>query len=221
MPSSRVAEVLYDSETVLRLVDRELEELCDDSHTSGSHLPVLLATVQSANLQIEQVLRTLRDSREALQDVTLREIHNSMAKLAEVISATEQAATRIMDGVDRAHGLIDQLDELNSTNASGDADVKSAATRTCLREELFAIVGALQFQDITSQQLGHVTKMLADVKRRLHVTAAVLEGGFASATTIDPAPALSFAESASTRNSVERQAAADVLWGRATRKPAY
>lgn len=219
MPSSRVAEVLYDSETVLRLVDRELEELCDTS-APANQVSVMLAVVQSASFEIERVLRTLRDSREALRDVTLREIHDSTAKLAEVASATEVAATKIMDGVDRSRFLIDRLEYLETVTPVGKDD--SASVRAQLREELFGIVGALQFQDVTSQQLGHAAKMLTDVERRLHITAAILEGGVASAATIDPEPVLSFAESASTRKSGERQAAADVLWRRAAgRKAAH
>lgn len=221
MPSSRITEVLYDSETVLRLVDRELEELCE-VQPEGNHLVVLLAVMQRANMEIEQVLRTLRESREVLRDVTLREIQDSSAKLAEVSSATELAATRIMDGLDRAQGLIDHLDELDGDAAGGDATVKAAAVRGRLRDELFAIMGSLQFQDITSQQLGHVSRMLADVERRLHATASILDGGFANAAVIDADSVHIFAESASTRNAGQRQAAADaVIRGWAAKKAAH
>lgn len=222
MPSSRITEVLYDSETVLRLVDRELEELCE-VQPEGNHLAVLLAVMQRANMEIEQVLRTLRESREVLRDVTLREIHDSTAKLAEVSSATELAATRIMDGLDRAQGLIDHLDDLDAgAAAGGDAIVKAAAVRSRLRDELFAIMGSLQFQDITSQQLGHVSRMLADVERRLHATATILDGGFTNAAVIDAESMPMFAESASTRNAGQRQAAADAItWGWAAKKAAH
>ncbi len=221
MSSSRVTEVLYDSETVLRLVDRELEEL-GEAVPHVNHLAVLLAVVQRANLEIAQVLRTLRDSREALQDVAVREIHDSTAKLVEVSSATEIAATRIMDGLDRAQGLVDQLDALDGPGAGSDAAVKAAATRNRLRDELFSIVGSLQFQDITSQQLGHVGRMLADVERRLHLTAAVLSGGCADVGAFNSEPLPSYAESASTFNAAERQATADaIFWRRAAKKAAH
>lgn len=221
MSSSRITEVLYDSETVLRLVDRELEELCEAA-PQGNHLAVLLAVMQRANMEIEQVLRTLRDSRDVLQEVTLREIHDSTAKLAEVSSATELAATSIMDGLDRAQGLIDHLDDLDTCEAGGDATVKAAAVRNRLRDELFSIMGSLQFQDITSQQLGHVSQMLGDVERRLHVTAAVLDGGCANAAAMEHEPVPEFAKSASTRNAYERQATADALfWGWAAQKAAH
>lgn len=221
MPSSRITEVLYDSETVLRLVDREIEELCE-VQTEGNHLVVLLAVMQRANMEIQQVLRTLRESRAVLRDVTLREIHDSTAKLAEVSSATELAATRIMDGLDRAQGLIDHLDDLDGTAAGGDATVKAAAVRSRLRDELFAIMGSLQFQDITSQQLGHVSRMLADVECRLHATATILDGGAANAAMTNAELVPIFSESASIRNAGQRQAAADaVIRGWVTKKAAH
>jgi chemotaxis regulatin CheY-phosphate phosphatase CheZ len=221
MSSSRVTEVLYDSETVLRLVDRELEELCD-APLDGHPLAVLLAVMQRANMEITQVLTTLHDSREALRGVTLQEIHDSTNKLAEVSSATELAATRIMDGLERTHGLMDRLDELDGPDGGGDAAVEAAALRARLRDELFAMMGSLQFQDITSQQLGHVSQMLGDVERRLRATAALLGGCYAeesSAMDAEPTFAFSesaraFAESASTRDVRERQAMADALFGR-------
>lgn len=221
MATGRITEVLYDSETVLRLVDSELEELCDDTldgSVAGHHLAILLAVMQRANREISQVLATLHDSREALQEVTLKEIHDSTAKLHEVSSVTEIAATRIMDGLERAHALVDRLDDIDVPDNGGDSSVEAAAVRNSLRDELFALMGSLQFQDITSQQLGHVSQMLNDVERRLHATASLLHGGCAEAVVIAAEPLPTFSESASTRNSAERQATADALFWCGTSK---
>lgn len=220
MPSSRVAEVLYDSETVLRLVDRELEELCEEAPTPGHPAAMLLALVQDANREIQQVLSTFRDTRAALQDTTVRELHSSVAKVADVMAATETAATSVMDAAERAQDLIERLDELSAPGCCEDDAATAAAIRARLREEIFSIVGALQFQDVTSQQLGHVRKMLVDVEHRIHASVAVLEGDCSGARAMDAEPRLSFAESASTVNSGERQAVADSLWLRFTRRVA-
>lgn len=221
MSSSRITEVLYDSETVLRLVDRELDELREDPVESPP-LAVLLAVMQRANMEIAQVLTTLRESREALQEITVREIQDSTAKLAEVSSVTEIAATRIMDGLDRSQGLLDRLDEIDASDKGGDSSVEAAAVRGRLRDELFAIMGSLQFQDITAQQLGHVAQMLGDVECRLHATATLLDGGHVEGIDVNCAAVPAFAESASTRNACERQAVADELfWTRAARVAAH
>lgn len=217
MSNSRIADVLYDSETMLRLVDSELEELRDDPNESGlrgNHVGVLLAVMQRASSEIAQVLCTLHTSRETLEGVTLQEIQDSASKLCEVATATEVAATRMMDGLERAHALVDRLDEIDSLGGTGDSVIAAATTRAKMRDELFAIMGSLQFQDITSQQLGHVSQMLRDIERRLHATSSLLSGARGEAVIMSGEQLPTFSESASTHNSFERQAAADaIFWG--------
>jgi hypothetical protein len=215
MPNLRIADVLYDSETMLRLVDSELEELRDDEREMtlrGNQVGVLLAIMQRASSEIAQVLCTLHTSREALEGVTLQEIRDSAMKLCEVSSATEIAATRIMDGLERAHSLVDRLDELDSSEAGRDSVIEAATVRAKMRDELFAVMGSLQFQDITSQQLGHVTQLLRDIERRLHATSSLLSGGCSEAVIIAGEQVPTFSESASTQNSFERQATADAIF---------
>jgi chemotaxis regulatin CheY-phosphate phosphatase CheZ len=166
------------------------------------------------------VLQLLRDGRTALQDVPAREIGDSIGKLHDVCAATEAAATRIMDGIDRAQAMIEQLDNL-AEQPTLNGEIEEATVRARLREELFAVIGSLQFQDITSQQLGHVSKMLGDVGRRIHASAQLLDGACGEAEMLAGEAHPVFAESASTRDVGERQAAADALfWAERVRKAA-
>ncbi|MEO7041770.1 MAG: hypothetical protein ABI035_05895 [Gemmatimonadaceae bacterium] len=217
MSNSRIADVLYDSETMLRLVDSELEELREDAHDTqlaGNQVGVILSVMQLASSEIAQVLCTLHTSREALEGVTLQEIRDSALKLTEVARATEVAATRMMDGLERVHDLVDRLDEVGAQDASIENTQESGDVRAKLRDELFAIMGSLQFQDITSQQLGHVSQMLCDIERRLHATSSLLSGGLSEAVQIAGEGLPTFSESASTQHSFERQATADsIFWG--------
>lgn len=217
MSNSRIADVLYDSETMLRLVDSELEELREDAHDTplaGNQVGVILSVIQRASSEIAQVLCTLHTSREALEGVTLQEIRDSALKLTEVARSTEVAATRMMDGLERVHDLVDRLDEVDSQDDSAENAQESSDVRAKLRDELFAIMGSLQFQDITSQQLGHVSQMLCDIERRLHATSSLLSGGRSEAVLIAGESLPTFSESASTQHSFERQATADsIFWG--------
>ena len=215
MTKSRIADVLYDSETMLRLVDSELEELREDGEEislRGNQVAVLLAMMQRASSEIAQVLCTLHTSREALEGVTLQEIHDSTLKLTEVTSATEIAAGRMLDGLERSHNLLDRLDDMDVSGNGDDAATEAMIVRARLREELFSVMGSLQFQDITSQQLEHVSQMLRDIERRLHATSALLSGGRSEATSISHEQIPTFSESASTENAFERQAAADAIF---------
>lgn len=228
---ARAQEVLYDSETVLRLVDRELNELRESETPSGTpsgtladplaaavQAPVsaetssgpdisgFLQILRQANDEISQVLGTLRNSRQALQGATMERLHDSTAKILEVSSATETAATDILDGLDRAQGLLDKLDGLGASDPAA-----AAVVRKELRDELFAMMGPLQFQDITTQQLSHASSMLTDVEERLRVIAKML-GGAKLNVPEGQHMTQPFAESASTRRAAERQAEADALF---------
>lgn len=223
MSNHRIADVLYDSETMLRLVDSELDELREDARdvgidcgpvSVGNHVGVLLAVMQRASAEIAQVLCTLHTSREALEGLTMAEIHESAMKVCEVSTATEIAANRMMDGLERIHSFVDRLDALDAPDDTEDAVTESAAVRASIRDELFAVMGSLQFQDITSQQLGHVSQMLRHAESRLHATSALLSGGHADAATLPTESGPTFSESASTQNSFERQAAADAIFWR-------
>lgn len=219
MSTSRIAEVLYDSETVLRLVDSELEELRDDP-ADGHPLAVLLTLLQRANQEISCVLRVLHNGRDALGEIPQLELRETIDKLNEVSVATESAAHRIIDSIDRAQGMLDSLDQLADEPTVNGA-IEEAMVRARLREELFQIIGALQFQDITSQQLGHAAQMLGDVGRRLHATSSLLGGSCAEAEGVVAEVSPVFAESASIHDVGERQAAADALfWAERARKAA-
>jgi len=211
--NARTHEVLYDSETVLRLVDHELDELREPvpapaapPEISGPDVSGFLTILRQANDEISKVLGTLRNSRQALQGVTIERLHDSTAKIIEVSSATETAATDILDGLDRSQGILDQLDALGANDGT-----QAAGLRKALRDELFAMMGPLQFQDITTQQLSHASSMLTDVEDRLRTIANMLGG---AKLTIPEGQHLTqpFAESASTRHAAERQAEADALF---------
>ena len=82
-------------------------------------------------------------------------------KLTEVSSATEMATSELLDGLDRALLLADQL-EVEPLSSDDDAD-----PRDDLREELHTLVTALQFQDTTKQQLGNASTVLEERMLRL------------------------------------------------------
>ena len=238
-------ELLYDTEASLRLVDSELAAIGAGAaaaagvppgapqatvslmpgHPAAVHLralldqpdghPVGLAALpfilERANQEIQAVLANLRDSRNALETATVEKIQHTSEKLKEVTSATEVAATDILDGLDRAQTMIDDLE---AADEAGDRD-KAQATRDLMREEVFAMMGALQFQDITTQQLAYAASVLTDMESRLlqiaklfdPATVMVRHGGDApDPRTFDP--------HATTQRAEQRQALADEIFTR-------
>ena len=223
-------EVLYDSQAALRLVDSQIDELRREPGASGSaseapaeHLEALLAQpvgagvgltalpliLTRANQEIQAVLASLRDSRSALEAATVEKLQHTSAKLREVTSATEVAATDILDGLDRAQTLVDRLDDADAAN---DRD-RGRETREQLRQELFGMMGCLQFQDIANQQLAYAATVLGDMEQRLQQIAKLFDPA-----THFPPPAFgapdprTFDPAATAQNPEARQALADSIF---------
>ena len=225
---TRAEELFYDSEATLRLVDTVLDELqvmeeevtrsedrvrylteqVSRAHAGIADLPDILSR---AYVEIQSVLESLRRSRSVLERSTVDKFQHMNEKLREVSSATELAATDILDGVDRALALVDRLE--TSEEADGADRAEGFAE---LRNELFGVMGCLQFQDITSQQLGYASSVLNDIEGRLvelaHLFDPVLTRPAAPAplpvpehTTFDPGATVLGAE--------HRQAMVDEIFG--------
>ena len=167
------------------------------------------------------VVESLRASRGVLEQAASQRLKRTHESLEEVSSATETAATQILDGLDRALELVDHLDPGTTGEAAESADASDVASR--LRDELHSMMGHVQFQDITAQQLGHASGVIKDIEARLiiisdffDISGLGLEELAAVGMSIpieEPAVFEAFGEScdpdASTLNAESRQTVAD------------
>ncbi len=231
MSSHRTQEVLYETEAALRLVDHGLLGLRDESPDSeqaptlslmGGGLSELPGILERANAQILGVLGRLRETRAAIESTALEKLASTHEKIREVTSATEDAAINIMDACDRATQMVDELDTIDA-EPTPDRE-RAGAVRSTLRDELFLMMGALQFQDITSQQLAHASAVLVEMETRLIDVARLFDakGDFDGQQQRVDATALNvqtYDPNASTRDSESRQALADEIFT-AVRAPA-
>ncbi len=236
MSTTRAQEVLYESEAALRLVDHELTGMHDVRDTAevpapapapASALPPLALSelpqiLEQANAQILSVLSRLRESRAALQTTALEKLATTHEKIREVTSATEDAAINIMDACDRATQLVDDLDGIDATEVP-DRE-KAGGIRSALRDELFLMMGALQFQDITSQQLSHASAVLVEMENRLLDVARLFDHNAEHVKLVAGGPKgvpdeATYDPNATTLNAEGRQALADQIFT-AVRAPA-
>lgn len=237
MSSKQPSDLLYDSEATLRLVDtaldsiREPEGAPDAPHGAmhramaasvGARTPRDFSGIDGGPIgllglsqilarsysEIVSVLGSLRESRSLLERTAVDRLHHTNAKLREVSDATESAATNILDGLERCVGMVDELDA-----SEGDA---SAATRGQLRDELFTLMGHMQFQDITTQQINYASSVLNDMEDRLAQLALVLDpasfGAHEVSEALERVGPTHFDPAASTQNAEQRQAVADEVF---------
>ncbi len=173
---------------------------------SLAELPEML---MRAYTEVCGVLNNLRSSRDALQQATVERLQHTSSKLQEVTSATEVAATSILDGLDRAVALVDKLDALDSSGSTEAADVRNE-----LRDELFLAQGGLQFQDITAQQLSYASSMLAEMEKRMLGLAKALDPAATSRPILSTADSqnLAYDPGATVEKAEIRQALADSIF---------
>ena len=183
--NNRAAGVLYESEATLRLVEGELgalnaglepDPVVDEAPKEGrSMLESLPHILQLANDELMHVVQSLRDSRRMLEPRTVESLPDTHATLRDVASATETATTAILDALDRAQGLMDTIDAEGATKESSE-NIKHG-----LRNEIFGIIGALPFQDITTQQITDASNVLLDMEATLLRIMQFLDPSAASA----------------------------------------
>ncbi|HEX6632310.1 MAG TPA: hypothetical protein VF048_14515 [Gemmatimonadaceae bacterium] len=230
MTTNRALELLYDSEATLRLVDQELGELGDlagaddavgevaESVSPPALLdePIALAMIprvlERANAEIINVLGSLRQCRSTLESATADKLQITHAKIREVTNATELAATDILDGLDRAQSIIDEMDA--EAAQAGEGSPHGRELRDRLRDEIFSVTGCLQFQDITTQQLAYAGSVLVEMEERLSEIARLFDPRRYGAPEL-PVPGVqiqpTFSPDASVHDAAARQAVADQL----------
>lgn len=208
-------DVLYDSAAALRLVDHALRELGGSDFDAVkeievAHAPVstdaepgAAAALRRSYHELRSVLETLRNSRQLVDGVASRRIQDTHTKLKEVSATTESAAVVIIRGLERAVSLLAELE------VPGQAESRRSDLTATLRDELYAAISHMQFQDITSQQLSHSAAILNDVDGRIAAVVALLEpeqAGRPAPSHPDPA---TYDPAASVGRSDERQALVD------------
>jgi len=105
-------------------------------------------------------------------------IPSATEKLDKVTSATEMATTEVMDIVDqvieRLNTMTETLNEIDETDEKK-MDVASLKEKSAIireqidgsQDDLFSIMNALQFQDITTQQINAIESTIDQVNNRL------------------------------------------------------
>ena len=130
------------------------------AHAGPRGLADLPEVLVRASVIINKMLESLRAGQQVLKSAAVEKLHSTNEKLSEISSATETAATDIMDGIDRAMVLLDQLD-------GDDVGPRGSEIGSQVRDELFGVMNHLQFQDITSQQLSHASSIIQDMEHYL------------------------------------------------------
>ena len=239
METLRLTSYMSDLESTVKLMYQLVREIyaieSDGGELSRIHeiaealerrpnLTALPQVLLKAYGEITGALGGIRLSRETIQVHAVDRIRRTHAKLAEVSSATESATTELLNGLDRALGIIDRLEQHGNGEALRLDDGRTA--HQAIRDEVNGLFNVLQFQDITSQQLNAVNDLLVDVEQRLVAVALLFDPAVGEDAPMpilllpDPnaGPAKAYDQAASTTGADKRQALADAVMAETSRR---
>ena len=230
-------EILQDSEATLREATSVLLEISAQDEPSGGNgasreaegggngssgsgsLGDMIGIFMKTYREIDGILDGIRKGRGILQKAAMDRVQKTHAKLEEVTMTTELAATDMLDGLDKALSLVDQILVPNE-EGDGEPGPREEAGDD-LRDELFRLITLLQFQDITAQQLAHASGVLAEVEERLEALTRLFDLhsldpedellGLVPSEKLESDPS-TFDPAASTEDSESRQALADEIF---------
>ncbi len=144
-----------------------------DSLDIYGHLQQELSDIASS---VNGLLENVRQLKDPLVE-SQRKVPQATSQLDKINEQTEAAAHRMLDVAEKMtqreedviKGLT-QLQELIEPERHGDVAMLVAAVREKAEANLndaYAMMEALQFQDITSQQMNHAASLLEDIEDRL------------------------------------------------------
>jgi hypothetical protein len=173
--------------------------------TVASLPSILMRTSQD----ITSALHSLYRSHDFLKQAAVQRLTGTRAKLNDLSTTTETATHRILDGLDNALVLIEEIGKVTPDTA--DAEALSSQ----LREEVHGLITSLQFQDIVAQQIAFAVHVLEDTETRIHYVAQHLEKVFGKSEPVEHHEDGdgAFDPSASTIGVGERQSLADSIFG--------
>jgi hypothetical protein len=173
------AELLYESEATLRMVDTALEELrLADAELRAVPLPRAAGSrrdPESAELvipsdfcvraywQVQEVLDGLQQSRDALR----------AAGTAPGRAAVEEERQEYLARIDGALAIVDRLDTLDEAASPAER----ATLHGELRRDLLALLNRTGGQTQRAEALSTVTSLLAEAEGRLTRLALLLDSG--------------------------------------------
>lgn len=178
MDSRIAAELLYESEATLRMVDTALDELqiddaesrftgprlkaiCSNYDTEQAELHIPPEFCVRAYWQIHELLDCVRQSREAVQ---------AIGRADRATAGAVQGDDR--SGVDRALALIDRLDTMDDG-----AVVERHALHNDLRCDLVGMLARRDHAAGSSEQLSMITVLLAETEARLTKLGHLFDSG--------------------------------------------
>lgn len=140
--------------------------------------------VEELTLSINSIVETFRSMKSPLVE-SHEQVPKATVQLDKIADQTEEATHRMLDKIEevtqRETKIINCLKALPA-KASGKLSVNKAPLGPIIEmaqvnlDDVFLVMDALQFQDITSQQIQHAAALLEDIEVKLRSIVSIVTG---------------------------------------------
>lgn len=140
--------------------------------------------VEELTLSINSIVETFRSMKSPLVE-SHEQVPKATVQLDKIADQTEEATHRMLDKIEevtqRETKIINCLKALPA-KASGKLSVNKAPLGPIIEmaqvnlDDVFLVMDALQFQDITSQQIQHAAALLEDIEVKLKSIVSIVTG---------------------------------------------
>lgn len=209
---ARILNQMYDSvsksSNTMSKADEQLDKVTDTTEVAATEV---MDVVDRSMVRVERITDHIARLKEAVEDED---------RFVSRLSSKIEAIGEMNGDVEAIKGVVRDLKKAleQGTRAETFTEMFGRITEdlAVLQEELFTISNALQFQDITSQQIRSTNGMLADVSVRLRDLLRNFSDVRMSAMdpsqyqAFDPEAAFDFERSAKTQDFVDRFLSGDM-----------
>ncbi|MFH1852281.1 MAG: hypothetical protein ABIA75_08055 [Candidatus Neomarinimicrobiota bacterium] len=137
----------------------KVHEIRDFFRFGGEIIPFLVELFKF----LQEIIPLIAEANSSLQEST-HKLPTASDKISQVSESTELATQTIMDKLDNISAKVTDFASDNGNAGQVDA----------IQNDIFDIINALQFQDITAQQLEHANRILLAIHEKfLHLFQSV------------------------------------------------
>ena len=130
---------------------------------------------------VNSIVETFRSMQSPLME-TRKKVPQATNQLDKISEQTEAATHQVLDRVEqitqRESDIIADLEQLkqNAPDGGGETVASMITNANANLEDAYMIMDALQFQDITAQQMNHAASLLEEIEGKLQRIVGALAG---------------------------------------------
>lgn len=154
---------------ITKRIEQEIQELTEK-------INVIVENYKSVGNPLIESSQEVPKATKQLDKIS-KQTEDAAHRMLDTIEQVTQREDEVIEGLEKMKVLADGNDEISVLTES----LMTKVSQNC--NDIFTIMDALQFQDITAQQLNHAVVLLEELEQKLHTILKGLHGDTDQITT--------------------------------------